>query len=82
MKNIYFLFFIDFKIYIQKMLIFARIILVLMIFSAVVTGLLQLYSLTQGSLVFGGVCLLFTGVLLWLEYTNFVDATACANKAL
>ena len=53
-----------------------------MIFSAVVTGLLQLYSLTQGSLVFGGVCLLFTGVLLWLEYTNFVDATACANKAL
>lgn len=63
------------------MLIFARIILGFMIFFAVMTGLMQLYALTQGSIVLGTVGLLFTGLFLWLEYTNFMDATDCANKA-
>lgn len=62
------------------MLIFARVILAFMMLTAVITGILQVYMITQGFIVFSVIGLAITGLLLWLEYTNFVDASSCASK--
>lgn len=60
------------------MLIYARIILILIMLSAVISGFISLGMIAAGATSMGGVNLLFSGIIFWLAYTNYVDAGTCA----
>lgn len=61
------------------MLIYARIILAVLILSAVLSGLGAFFGILFGNSA-SVVALLIAGVFFWLAYSNFNDATECANK--
>lgn len=63
------------------MLVYARIILALIILSCIMQILLSGIGIFAGAVLSGVFGLLFAGLFIWLAYTNFRDATECANKA-